>query len=475
MLVAMGIDVGLSSVKVGVFDTGGKIVRLVERPNNSLRARVERVELDADQLWRIVSNCTRDAMRGLPAHYRLGAVGLCGHGNGMYALHPDGSCLATSSTDTRAQNMIDQWQHNGLAAQMKAVAGGYPWAGQPLAILTANGLPPDARIGFCKDWLRWKLTGQWATDRGDASAGGLLNMQTGDWATALFDAVGLNDLVSRLPTLCDWGDVTGTITAEAASTTALPEGVVVAAGSIDLALGALGDGLMNDDSLHVTAGTWAIHQHRTNIPVFPANVLQTIVGPWDQAYLVVESSPTSAINLRKLESWLRDRVDYAAWNHYVCEIDALGDLPIYLPYPCGAWDLPGVRSGFVDRHEPVSDEVMVCAVYEGIAMGHRRQIEKYTSHGFAIKKLIVTGGLTRSAGWCQLLADHTGLVVEVAISPHAACWGAAMCGLTAVNVSAQCNLAARQVVEPRPNCRQRCNEQYRRFIEILTTKSGQGV
>ncbi|HUU58239.1 MAG TPA: FGGY family carbohydrate kinase [Phycisphaerae bacterium] len=470
MATALGIDAGLSGVKVGAFAPDGTILALAEVANDALRRDGPQSEMDMPRLWELACQGVRQVVGSLPPGRQPQAVGLCGHGNGVYLVSPDAApLLAVSSMDTRAAPIVDAWLRDGTGERICKAVGGHVWSGQPLPILAQLGLPSrPATLLFCKDWIRHRLTGTLVTDRGDASAAGLLELKTGVWARDVFESVGLGRIAELLPDLAECFDKTGEVTGAAADQTGLRAGTPVFGGSIDLTIGALGDGLDDRESLHVTAGTWAIHQARAGEPVLPADILQTVVAPWPGEFMLVESSPTSAVNLAWLANLLGPAgADYEQWDRWVLSGGDEPGAPMYLPYPTGAWDLPSVRAALADVRPEHDAPAVVRAVYEGIVMGHRRQIAKYLAAGIPVRRLIVTGGLTRSGGWCQWLADHTGLPVEVSGNAHAACWGAAICALRGMGRPVEGAPPARTRFEPRPEHRAQCDERFARFMARL--------
>lgn len=470
----LAIDLGLSAVKAGVFGAGGALLALAEKPNSAVSRDVDIAPVNMDGLWRLACETIRASLAKAEHAHPIEAVVVCGHGNGVYLVDRAGRGICgVSSMDTRAESVLAGWQGDGRARKIAEIVGGHLWAGQPLAILAAmkERLPSGLTLLFAKDWIRCRLTGRRVTDPGDASAAGLLALADGRWAREAMNLAGVEGLVS-LPDLAESSQaVTGSITASAASITGLAEGTLVVAGSIDLAMGALGDGLSDDRSLHVTAGTWAIHQMRRKEISRPNAILQTIRSPWLGETLWVESSPTSGINL----TWLRQRLttnghSFTQWDAWA-GAEVREDDPIYLPYPAGCWDMPLQRAGFVGLPLRAGPKRVVRAVYEGIVLGHCRQIQKYLSLAGGIDRLIVTGGLTRSVAWRQMLSDATQLPLEAANDPHAALRGAAACAAEGIGMHWSPVAPSREQVVPRREMKTHWQTRYDAFLDILKSRS----
>lgn len=437
MPVVIGIDIGLSRIKVAAFNEHSDHLAMVERPNDSIKSSGMCVEADMTHLWRTVCNATRQVTSSLTPELRPEAVGLSGHGNGIYLISGSKPLLGITSLDRRGAGVVDLWDRSGTNDLLFKYTGSHPWPGQTLALLAAlDDLPHGIRMLFCKDWIRYCLTGNFVTDRGDASAAGLIDLRSGQWCKKALDIALNGRSCPILPDISDSNQCTGTVTQSAADETGLDAGTKVACGSVDFALGALGDDLSDDSTLHVTAGTWAINQRRTKDATANDRIFQTISSPWTGEFLAVESSPTSAINLQWIEQMFQPELDgYAQFEKWVSRIPDDVCAPMYTPYPFGVWDLRGANANLLNLKPSTEPRDIVRAVYEGIALGHKRQIDKYLQSGSHIRRLIVTGGLSRSAGWCQMLSDCTGIPVEVSDNTHAGIWGAALCAFSMLEIS----------------------------------------
>ena len=439
------IDCGLSAVKAAAFTTSGEILANAECPNNALCVNGASSRVDMDRLFELAAARIREVLRSLDDPSCIQAVSLTGHGNGAYIVDKDGAgVLAVSSMDTTAADLVTRWIRDGVAAEISHNVGGYVWAGQPLPILSLlrDELPGDYTLFFCKDWVRYRLTGFLATDRGEASAAGLLDAVTGTWAFDVFDSAGILNAPAMVPQLLESPQShAGRISPEGSKLTGIEAGVPVFAGSIDLAVGAYGDRLDNRDTLHITAGTWSIIQKRTIRNKKPAEILQIIDSPWIGEKLLVESSPTCAVNFAIAARLLHEgtsnadsgNIDFNLWERMVVE-SADDKIPPYLPYPTGAWDMPKARALFVGDSSDCTDRQIVRAVYEGIVCGIVRQIRKFFAAGENPGSILLTGGLIRSSTWVQMLCDATQLPVEVADDPHAGLRGCMMCAAEGLGI-----------------------------------------
>lgn len=469
----MVFDIGLSVLKAAVFRPDGSLAALHEARNDAVEHRGRRIGMNLRRLWELVREAAAGVWAaGVPAS-SIAGIGLSAAGNGLYLVTPDGEdVLGITSLDGRAEALVADWRRSPMANRIMEVTGNHLWAGQPLPLLAhlkqEGLLPDDFRLLFCKDWLRCRLTGEIATDRSDASAAGMLDVRTGEWASEIFQAAGVEALT--LPRLVDSTTATGGISVAAARETGLPAGIPVFGGGIDLALGAWADGLGEPGVLHITAGTWSINQlpcltfEPSSIDVF----LQTIIAPGGSQRTLVDSSPTSAINLDLLCGLTgRTEPDFPLWEGSFRDTQLDADAPVYLPYPAGAWDLPARSAEFRQMRMGMRPATMVAAVYDGIALGHLRQIRKFQVRG-VVRKLVLCGGMTRSETWCQRLSDYAGLPIEVADNPHSSSWGAALSAFAGLGIEAPRVRRDRRTYRPDPA--RVCAARYQRFCEMMENK-----
>ena len=464
-MVFLGLDVGLSSVKAGIFDETGERLLIAEKPNSSVVTAGNKFEIVPATLWCIVLDLITTLRQKMGNNWRIDAIGLSGHGNGVYLVDTkSGSASAISPMDARATAIISRWRVDGRAKRISELVGGEVWPGQPLAILAHFGLPSNSKILFVKDWLRYCLTGEFITDPGDASAAGLTVLGTNKWANEAFELAGCN-LSSALPELAVGSQSqAGSVSPLAAKQTGIAAATPVFAGSIDLAMGAYGDELCDKTTLHITAGTWTINQLRTADTHRPEGILQTIRSPWPDEMLLVESSPTAAINLNILAERIGNK-DYAMWEAAGVTKISQAD-GIYLPYPIGSWDLPAVKELF-SGGKPEGTQKEISLVYEGTALGVTRQVNKFRQAGQEIRKIMLTGGMGNSKVWLKMLTDATQLTIEVANDPHAALRGAAKCAAVGMCGSFAKLSVNRTIITPDKDKADHWRKRYNQFIELL--------
>jgi len=234
----LAIDQGTSAAKVVLFDLGGRVVAAAGGETFVRYPRPTWMESDAESWWRVVVAGIRTVLtrQGVRAE-RIRAVGLCGF---MHTLVP-------VDADGRALYPPILWPDQRSAAEAEALAAhadlfarivGRP----PTTMLAAPRLAwlrthhPEVLASahtylLSKDILRFRLTGELATDAYDAAGTGLVERSTGRWSAEVLDLVGVSP--ERMPPIRRCDEVAGVVTRAAAAETGLRAGTPVVTGTGD--------------------------------------------------------------------------------------------------------------------------------------------------------------------------------------------------------------------------------------------------
>ncbi|WP_249199002.1 FGGY family carbohydrate kinase [Gluconobacter kondonii] len=260
----IGIDSGSTTTKAVVFSSTGAIVGTGRRRVAQHMERPHHVERDMHEAWQAVIGSIRDALSaaGLDGN-AIASVGVTAHGDGVFLLDRSRNPLGRGimSLDSRATAIHERWKRDGISDLTLPIAGQRPYvysANTLLAWIRDNEPERYQAIGaviFAKDWIRYCLTGEIATDLTEASTS-FTDLYTQDYSDDLLDVLGLVDIRAALPEMrlsCEQG---GVVTAEAAALTGLVAGTPVSVGLHDVTAAAVGLGHTRAGDLSITAGTW---------------------------------------------------------------------------------------------------------------------------------------------------------------------------------------------------------------------------
>ena len=267
----VGIDNGGSSIKCVIFDQEGTPVSSASASVPLIRLNSGGTERDPDLLWQANCDAIRRALNGSGLRPdQITAVSLCGYGGGLVLLDGSGSCVhpVIVSTDSRAEDLLHVFQKDGTDDRVFSHTCQRLWPGQPGMLLPwfvrndPDTLRRASHILAPKDYIRFRLTGQIATERTDASNTNLFSLYTDTFDPELFACLGISECLPKMPeTFRNPCDIAGTVTAQAAAQTGLPEGTPVAAGLYDVASCTLASGILDESILSIVIGTWNISGH----------------------------------------------------------------------------------------------------------------------------------------------------------------------------------------------------------------------
>lgn len=256
----LGIDIGTSAVKALIVDakerpvSGAEVALVTSRPAPGWS------EQHPDLWWHAVRQALVEMAGAVPGVLgRVAAIGLSGQMHGAVLI----------GDDDRPLRPAILWNDGRAAAEATALNVALPGLGQIAGVPAMAGFlapkiawlrthEPDVlaatkRVLLPKDWVRFLLTGEFATDMCDAAGSLLLDEVRRQWSAAVVEAVGLQP--EQLPRLLEGPDISGRVTEAAAAVTGLPEGIPVVAGAGDAAAAGIGIGAVDDGDAFISLGT----------------------------------------------------------------------------------------------------------------------------------------------------------------------------------------------------------------------------
>lgn len=481
----LGLDCGQTALKVCVFDICGNELYSVSAPTGiSNSSDGISSKLDMELLWKKTCSLLREITQKVSAA-EICAVGVSGHGNGIYPIDAEGKAFmpAVLSTDLNALSVISAWNSDGTASRIRQKTLCTPWAGQPAPILkylSENFPQLFKRIRFvlsCADWLTFRLTGILSTDFGNLGTSGLIDQRKGITDNELSELYGIPSLSELIPCTFASGRKIGGISKQTASETGLIAGTPVSVGNFDVNACCIGGGAVDYSHYSVVAGTWSINAAFTNQPVISESLFSCNLYGDGKRYISIESSPTSAINL---ELFLKAHPDLAPADCDILVEAANWRTPediLYLPYVKPLPTMPWLKGGFSGNisEKRLPDKLRI--LYEGVAMGHRLHIENLKSSGLMRDAVRITGGAAKSRIWMQMFADIIGLPIEVPNAHSAGALGAAICaGVSAgmyKSIEEACSqmIAVKNVFYPMPDREEFYSQRFSRFLNLIKAQN----
>lgn len=426
MKYVVGVDCGTTNVKSVLFDESGSEVLVKSQSNNPHFFGKSMAEMDMYILWEKVSLCIKELVEDGPASKEeICAVGITGQGEGLWMIDAKGNPVqeAILWCDGRAtQEVHDARVENPEVGRlMYSITGTPPLAGTQLMLLKwmhnnrKDVLDKAAACFFCKDWVRYKLSGDIHTDWSDAGTS-LLDLSEGKHVRRLFDALDLGPYVEKLASPLKTDDIAAEISPSAAKETGLMAGTPIVTGGIDVCVSTLGTGAINERDCCVILGTTCA----TNIVLGREKCTFGVEGtryekhPLNDLFIYLQATMNGTPNI----DWMMDQVvgtkDFNIIQDMIASEEPGSNGVIYTPYISTAGERapfynPNARAGFFGMDINTKKSTLVRSVFEGVSFSIRDCIEGIGGD----MTIYLAGGGTNSAIWAQMITDILGMKVLV--------------------------------------------------------------
>lgn len=443
----LGVDLGTSSVKIIVMDEAGQVTASISKEYGVSYPKIGWAEQNPEDWWNAAKDGIRDLLRVSNIDgATVSGIGFSGQMHGLVLLDRDGVVLrpAILWCDQRTQEECD-YLNNGIGQDKISQYTG----NMALTGFTAPKLlwvkkhekeifDKVAHVLLPKDYIRYKLTGVYATDVSDASGMLMLDVKERKWSREMLAILDIKEEV--LPRVYESWEVTGKLTKEAAGYTGLTEETVVVGGAGDQAAGAVGAGIVENGILSVALGTsGVVFANSDNYEVDEANRLHSFChsnGKWHQMGVMLSAASC-------LKWWIEDINKDVEGDAFEKLLSEAGEVPVgsrglvFLPYLMGErtpYNNPDARGVFIGLNISSSRGDMTRSVLEGVCFGLRDSLEILKSLKIPVEAVRVSGGGSASQLWRQILADVFGVKVQVVNSKEGPAYGAAIlaavgCGL----------------------------------------------
>jgi xylulokinase len=329
-----------------------------------------------------------------------------------------------------------------------------------------------------KDFVRLRLSGEYATDVADASGTLMLDVAHRRWSQEMVEAAGIDSTI--LPRVFESPEVCARLAAKAAAETGLLEGTPIVAGAGDQAAGAIGMGITRPGAVSVTIGTSGVVFAATDRPALdPNGRLHTFCHAIPDRWHVMGVTQAAGLSLR----WLRELLGltaqgdeaYALMTREAEAIEPGSDGILWGPYLMGERTPhldPNVRAGLTGLAATHTRGHIVRAVLEGVAFSLRDSFTIFDELGVPVRRVRLGGGGARSSLWREIQANVYGHLVEAVEADEGAAYGAALlAGVGAgvwPSVDDACDRLVRSSVaaSPQPDVVELMNERYAAYRRV---------
>lgn len=447
MAYIIGVDIGTSGTKTVLFDEQGTVIasKTIEypmyQPKNGYAEQDPKDWANAaiNTLKAVVSESgvSKDDIKG---------IGLSGQMHGLVMLDKAGEVIRNSIIwcDQRTAKEVDQM--NSILGERKlieitanpALTG---WTAAKI-LWVKNNEPQNyekcRHILLPKDYIRYVLTGELATEVSDASGMQLLDVPNRCWSDEILSALDIDkNLLGKVYESCE---VTGTLTKQMAELTGLNEGTIVVGGAGDNAAAAVGTGVVEDGKAFTTIGTsGVVFAHTSNISVDPLGRVHTCCAAVPGAWHVMGVTQGAGLSLK----WFRDNFcgseketaalmgvdEYYLMDKEAETVEIGSNRLLYLPYLMGERTPhldPNARGVFFGLSAMHTKKDMLRAVMEGVSYSLRDCVEVFKEMHINISDMMACGGGGSSPLWRSMLADLYNCPVKTLASKEGPALGVAI-------------------------------------------------
>ena len=456
----LGIDLSTTGAKALLIDEQGRTVASASTPLMLSTPRPLWAEQHPHDWWDATAASIRTALATAEATGdEVRAIGLTGQMHGLALLDRQGEPLrpAILWNDQRTAVECDEIRARMGKSRLIAVTGNdaLPGFTAPKVLWVRRHEPEiyarAAHILLPKDYIRYRLTGDFAMDKADGSGTLLFDLAARDWSSEVTASLDIPS--SWLPPTHEGPSATGVVSAEAAALTGLAVGTPVMAGGGDQSAQAVGVGAIDPGIAAVTLGTSGVVFAATSTPLFePEGRLHAfchaVPGRWHLMGVML----AAAGSLQWLRDTLAPDVTFDALMDEAAQAPAGSEGLLFLPYLSGERTphpdplARGAWVGLTLRHTRAH---MIRAVLEGVSFGLRDGFILLSRVGLReTPNVRISGGGARSPLWRAILASVLATPLESVAASEGAAYGAALLAGVGVGIWPDVTSACAATITP---------------------------
>jgi xylulokinase len=428
--VTLGIDIGTTGTRTIAIDETGKVLASASAEYPCDYPKPGWSEQDPDLWWSATVATIRDVLA--QAHLKpaeIAGIGLSGQMHGSVFLDADGHVLrkALLWNDQRTGAECDEIERRagGRESLIRMVSNPALTGYTAPKILWVRNHEPQVwekvrQVLLPKDYIRYRLSGTYATEVSDASGTLLLDVAKRRWSEPLLAKLELDPAL--LPACFESTEVSSTVSEIGSESTGLLKGTPIVGGGGDQPAGAVGNGVVRAGVVSATMGTsGVVFAHLNELGFDPLGRLQRFCHAVPNAYCAFGCVLSAGGSLKWVRDELGDIEVEAAPARGVSPYDLLCEEAalakpgceglFFLPYLTGErtphFD-PHARGGWMGLTVRHTRSDLVRSVLEGVAYAMRDSLELIKETGAKINEVRLSGGGARGKLWRQIQADIYG-------------------------------------------------------------------
>ena len=475
----IGIDIGTSGTKSVLFDTNGNTVASATAKYPLYQPKNGWAEQNPADWWHAVCDTLKSISK--EACGKICGIGLAGQMHGLVMLDENNEVIrdAIIWCDSRTSKECGDIENSVGHDRLLEITGNPALAGFTASkIMWVKKHEPQnfkrcRHILLPKDYIRFMLSGVYATDASDASGMQLLDVSKRCWSDEVLDKLNIDK--NLLAKVYESTEVAGFINEEAAKLCGLEKGIPIAAGAGDNAAAAIGMGVCENGKAFTTIGTSGVVFAHTDEMIFDKKGrIHTFCCAVPGAWHVMGVTQAAGLSLSWFKKQFAKDLSYREIDR-LCENISIGaDKLIYLPYLMGErtpvldTNARGVFFGLSAMHTMAH---MARAVMEGVSYSLKNCLDVLNENGVNTTDMALCGGGAKGEFWRGMIADVYGMPVKIMRSDEGAALGAAILAGCASKIFKDVYDGCRRCVnvkqEQQPN--RENHAEYKNFYEIYNS------
>lgn len=479
LIVYLGIDLGTSSVKVIILDDDDKLVAHASAPLSVSRPAPLWSEQDPSDWWEATNIAMAElGQSNAKTLQKVKAIGLSGQMHGATLLDDNNAIIrpAILWNDGRSEQQCKSIE--AREPNTRSITGNIAMPGftAPKLVWLKENEPENfakvAKVLLPKDYLRFLMTGDFASDMSDSAGTLWLDVEKRQWSEQMLAATDLT--IAQMPKLFEGTEITGYLNKASAAKWGMSKVPVIGGGG-DNAAGAAGIGIINPNEAFLSLGTSGVYfvaneTYKPNPDSAVHTFCHCLPNTWHQMSVVL--SAASCL------SWVTKLTGVSDEKTLLDEVEKLDfserSSVIFLPYLSGErtpHNNPNAKGVFVGLDHNTDAATLGRAVLEGVAFAFADGQQALLAAGTSIEQVSVIGGGSRSIIWGRILASVLNKPLTYRkgadVGPALGAARLAKVGLTNIAASDICVASEIDfIIEPEPTLQEHYATQHKKYQQL---------
>ncbi|MBV8894918.1 MAG: xylulokinase [Acidobacteriaceae bacterium] len=463
----MGLDIGTGGSRAILVDSRGRVQHAFTAAHDEMHmAKPLWAEQEPDDWWRASQAAIAGVLRQADIDGgSVAGIGLTGQMHGLVLLDKDQTVIrpALIWCDQRSQVQVDfinakLGRETVVRSTANPVLTGFTL---PKLLWVRDNEPRKfqevQKILLPKDYVRLKLTGEFATDVSDASGTALFDVVHRRWSHEVLRGLDLDPKL--LPKALESNEISGQVSPAAAAATGLSPRTPVVAGAGDQAASAIGNGIVSPGTVSCTIGTSGVVFAFLEEPAYdPQGRVHTFCHAIPGAWHVMGVTQGAGLSLQWFRNRFAPNAEYDALTAEAAGSPAGADGLFWLPYLMGERTPhldANARAGWIGLTAKHQRADLVRAVLEGVCYSQKDSLELIIALGANPSVVRLSGGGAKSPFWHQLFADIFDRKTATLETQEGSAYGAALLAMIGTGEYASaaevCRVAIKEVAVKHPN------------------------